>query len=207
MRDAGLRETAVDIVAPLHGRADAVAIAEIDVVSHADFVAVIHDRRAGQRKQQPIHQLDSAAVVAEQRRQPPADAELIRVPRIARRRRDTCSRALRRSPSPASARRDCGGTCAHWHVSGIAGVCVEDVDDRKAVLHVQRHEQPRHQRKMKRHVAFVAVAEIRDRVFRPLIRFREQHAVRVMLRRCAARIAFRNACVSGRFSQFVPSRS
>ena len=34
-------ETRVAIGAPLHGRANAVAIAEIDIVAHADFVAVV----------------------------------------------------------------------------------------------------------------------------------------------------------------------
>ena len=50
-----------------------------------------------------------------------------------------------------------------------------DVDDRKAVFLRQRHVHARHHREVERHVAFIAVAEIRPRVFRPLIRFREQH--------------------------------
>ena len=69
-----------------------------------------------------------------------------------------------------------------------------------------RHEHARHDREMERHVALVAVAEIGDGVFRPLIRFRQQHPVRYFASTCA-RSFFRNACVSGRFSQFVPSRS
>ena len=55
---------------------------------------------------------------------------------------------------------------------------LEDVDDRKAVFHVHGHEQPRHHREMKGHVAFVAVAEICDRIFGPLIRLGQQHAIR-----------------------------
>ena len=54
---------------------------------------------------------------------------------------------------------------------------LEDVDDRKPILHLQRHEHSRHERKMEIHVRLVAVAEIRDGVFRPLIRLREQHAI------------------------------
>ena len=42
----------VFIRAPLHRRADAVAVAEINVFAHADFVAVINHRRSGQRQQQ-----------------------------------------------------------------------------------------------------------------------------------------------------------
>ena len=51
-----------------------------------------------------------------------------------------------------------------------------DVGDRKAVLAPDRHVHARHQRKMERHVAFVAVAEIFLGVFRPLIGLGEQHA-------------------------------
>ena len=60
----------------MHRRAHAVAIAEIDVVAHADLVAVIDDRRAGKRKQQAVQQLDPPAVVVHQRRQPAADADV-----------------------------------------------------------------------------------------------------------------------------------
>ena len=53
---------------------------------------------------------------------------------------------------------------------------IEDVDDRKAILHLQRHEHPRHERKMEIHVRRVAFAEISDRVFRPLIGLGQKHA-------------------------------
>ena len=45
----------------------------------------------------------------------------------------------------------------------------EDVDDWEPVLHADRHEQPRYQRKVEVHVAFVALPEIGDSVFGPLI--------------------------------------
>ena len=54
---------------------------------------------------------------------------------------------------------------------------LENVDDREPVFHAQRHEQPRHQRKMKRHVALVAGAEIGDRILRPLVGLSEQHTI------------------------------
>jgi len=43
----GRREARVAIVRPLHRRAHAVAVAEIDVVAHADLVAVVDDRLPG----------------------------------------------------------------------------------------------------------------------------------------------------------------
>ena len=52
----------------------------------------------------------------------------------------------------------------------------EDVDDRKSILHLQRHEHPRHEREMEVHVRLVALPEIFDRVFRPLVRLGEKHA-------------------------------
>ena len=45
------RKAGVAIGAPLHRGAHAVAIAEIDVVAHADLIAVIEDGRARQREQ------------------------------------------------------------------------------------------------------------------------------------------------------------
>ena len=87
------------------------------------------------------------------------------------------------------------------------GRLLQDVDDREAILHLQRHEEPRHDGEVEVHVALVAVAEIRRGVLGPLVRLGEQHAVADTSRRTCARSFFRNACVSGRFSQFVPSRS
>ncbi len=62
-------------------------------------------------------------------------------------------------------------------VGGNLGRLAENIDDRKAIFHVHRHKNARHQRKMKRHVAFVAGAEIAHRFLRPLVGFREQHAI------------------------------
>ena len=70
-----------------------------------------------------------------------------------------------------------------------------------------RHEEPRHQREVERHVALVAIAEICDRILRPLVRLRQQHPVRDSCASMCARSFFRKSCVSGRFSQLVPSRS
>ena len=65
---------------------------------------------------------------------------------------------------------------------------IEDVDDRKTIFHVHRHENARHHREMKRHVTLVAGAEIGDRLFRPLIRLGEQHAIAVFLVDMAAQL-------------------
>ena len=72
----GAREARVAVARPLHGGAHAIAVAEVEVVSHSDLVAVIDDRRARQREQQRVHQLDAAPVVFEQRRETAADAEV-----------------------------------------------------------------------------------------------------------------------------------
>ena len=130
----GAREAGVAVGAPLHGRAHAVAVAEINVVAHPDLVAVINHRRARQREQQRVHQLDAAAIVLQQRRQPAANAEIDAHLAIARVDCDTCSRALRRSPFPASARRDCAGTSPTGSCRGSPGVCCKNVDDRDSDL-------------------------------------------------------------------------
>ena len=45
------REAGVSIGAPLHWSANTVSVAKINVVAHADFVAVIDDRRTGEREE------------------------------------------------------------------------------------------------------------------------------------------------------------
>ena len=52
-----------------------------------------------------------------------------------------------------------------------------------------RHEQPRHEREVKIHVAFIAVAEILGGVFRPLIRLGQQHAIAEVLVDVCAHVA------------------
>ena len=59
----------------------------------------------------------------------------------------------------------------------MAGVCSRMSMIGIAILHADRHEQARHDRKMEGHVALVAVAEVGDGIFRPLVRLRQQHAV------------------------------
>ncbi len=69
------REPGIPIGTPLHGSADAVAVPEINVVAHSDLIAVINDRSAGHREQQSIHHLDTRAIIAKQRSEPPPDAQ------------------------------------------------------------------------------------------------------------------------------------
>ena len=75
----------VAIGAPLHRSSNAVPIAQINVFTHPDFVAVVNHRSPGQRKEQGVHQLDSPPVVPQQRRKTAADSEVdlgLRVVRI-----------------------------------------------------------------------------------------------------------------------------
>src|SRR5579862_292112 len=45
------RKSSVPVAVPLHRSANAIAIAEIDVVAHSDFIAVVKNGRSGKRKQ------------------------------------------------------------------------------------------------------------------------------------------------------------
>ena len=47
-------KAAVAVNGPLHRRAHAIAVAQINVIAHADFVTVIQRRRAGHRQQHAV---------------------------------------------------------------------------------------------------------------------------------------------------------
>ena len=71
----------------------------------------------------------------------------------------------------------------HWQPGRYRRCLSQDLRDRVALLAPHRHEDARHQREMKGHVALVAadgrIAEVFDHVGGPLVRLGEQHAVRV----------------------------
>ena len=174
----GPGEAGVSVGAPLHRRADAVSVAQVDVVAHAELVAVVDDGRPGQREQERVHELDHPAVVAEERREPAADAQvdarlgIVRVGAVhvvALLVGDHLERQLvvvSQEDRPLAALRDRRGLG-------------EDVDERIAVLHPHGHEHARHEREVEGHVALVAVAEVGDGVLGPLVRLGEQHPVGV----------------------------
>ena len=175
----GAREAAVAVVGPLHRRAHAVAVAQMHVVAHADLVAVVQHRRAGQGQQQRRHEFDAAAVALQQRCEAPAYAEI--QPRA----------LIGRIGFPEIVALGVGD-----HLQGQLVVVAQedgplrqrrrrrrlaqDVADREAVFLRDRHVHARHQRKVERHVAFVVAAEIFQHVLGPLVRFGEQHAVGIV---------------------------
>src|SRR5918995_2582797 len=70
------REASVPIGTPLHGGADAVSVAEIDVVTHADLVTVVDNRGSGQRTKQGVHKFYASPTVAQEWREPMPDPEV-----------------------------------------------------------------------------------------------------------------------------------
>src|ERR1700674_3001051 len=72
----GRRKTGVAIRAPLHWSTYSIPIAQIDVVSHPDFIAIVNDWRSGKGKQQCIIQFDSASMIAKQRRKSPSNTQI-----------------------------------------------------------------------------------------------------------------------------------
>ena len=169
-------EAGVAVAAPLHGRAHAVAVAQVDVVPHPDLVAVVEDRRPRQREQERHHQLDLAPVVAQQRREPPADPDVDAhlpvlgvdaVHVVALLVGDHLERQL---VVVAEKERPLGRR-------GDRRRLRQDVHDGEPILHPERHEHPGHQGKVERHVAFVSFAEIRGRVLGPLVGLGEEHPV------------------------------
>ena len=72
----GAGKPGVSIRTPVHGRAYAVAVPQIDIVSHADFVSVVNHRCPGNGKKQAVHQFNSSAVIAQKGGKSAADAQV-----------------------------------------------------------------------------------------------------------------------------------
>ena len=173
------REAAVAVARPLHRRAHAVAVAEVDVVAHRDLVAVVEDRRARQAEEHRVQQLDLVAAAVHERREPPADADVELHPRVLRVLGvhvvallvgDHLERQLvvvAQEQAPLAVDRD---------VRRLG----EDLEDRRGLLAAQAHEHPRHDGEVEGHVALVAVAEVVDDVGGPLVGLGEQHPVGVL---------------------------
>ena len=174
----GPREARVAVAGPLHGRAHAVAVAQIDVVAHPDLVPVVNDGRAGKGQQDAVHQLQPPAVVVEQGRQPAAGADVDAHLRIVAIRQvhvvalflghhlERQLVVVAQEETPLA-------------IVGNVGGLPHDLDHRVAVLETQGHEEPGHERKVEGHVAFVARAEIGQHVARPLVGLGQDHAVAV----------------------------
>src|SRR5690606_32176100 len=71
-----LRKPGVLVRTPLHWSAYPMSIAQINIVAHPNFVAIIDDGRAGHGKEKAIEKLDLTSVVAKQRRQSVADTQV-----------------------------------------------------------------------------------------------------------------------------------
>ena len=125
-------------------------------------------------------QLDLVAPVVEQRREPPADADVDLHPRVLGVLRvhvvallvgDHLERQLvvvAQEQAPLA-------------VVGDGRGALEDLVDRRGLLAAQRHEHARHDREVEGHVALVAVAEVLDDVLGPLVGLGQQHAVGVLV--------------------------
>ena len=72
----GAGKTGVAVRAPLHRRAHAVAVAEINIVAHADLIAVVDHRGSRQRKEEAVEQFHFSAIIVQQRSQAPANAQI-----------------------------------------------------------------------------------------------------------------------------------
>ena len=175
----GLGEAGIAVGAPLHWRAHAVAVAQVNVVAHADFVAVVQDGRSGQRHQQEVHQFDLVAVVVHQRRQAAADADIDAHARI------DGVHAVHVVALAAGDHLQRQFVVVAQEDRPLAGIrdvrrLPHDLDDGMPVLLRHRHEDARHDGEVVGHVAFVAVAEVLAHVLRPLVGLGQQHAVLVV---------------------------
>ena len=171
----GAGKARVAVRTPLHRRTDAVAVAQEDIVPHPDLVPVVDDRRARQREEQAVHELNLIPVVPQQRMETAPDAQVDArlgvvgvdpVHVVALLVRDHLQGELimiAQEQGPLAILRN-GGRLS------------EDIDNREPVFHAHGHEHAWHKREMESHVALVAVPKIRRGVLGPLVGFGQEHA-------------------------------
>ena len=133
----------------------------------------------GKLNRMRVQQLDAAAVVVHQGRQPAADADVDAHARVGRvgevhvvalvvgdhLQREFIVVAQEQAPLA---------------VIGNGRRLRHDVGDGQPVFLAQRHVDARHEREVERHVALVAVAEIRPHVGGPLVGLGQDQAVRIL---------------------------
>ena len=76
-RPVAFREAGMRLGRPLHRRAGAIALGQIEIVAHRDFIAVADHRRPRQRAHQAIGQFQPPPVASQHRRQPAANAAVV----------------------------------------------------------------------------------------------------------------------------------
>ena len=176
----GPGKPSITVCTPLHRGPHTVPVPEVEVVPHADLIAVVEDRGAREREQQAVHELDRPAVVSQERRQPPADPEVHASLRVDREQPvhvvavlvgDHLQRQLvvvSQKQGPLTG-------------LGNRGRLLGDVDDGEAILALDGHEQPWHEGEVEGHVTLVRGAEIGACILRPLVGLGQEHPVREAL--------------------------
>ena len=171
-------ETGVAIGAPLHGGADGVAVAKVDVVAHGDLVAVVEDGGAGEAEQEGVEELDTLTAVVEQGGEAAADAgvdahagvggvgEVHVVALVGGDHLEGEFVVVAEEEAPLAGVGDGGGLR-------------DDVGDGKTVFLSEGHVDARHEGEVEGHVALVTVAEVGADVGGPLVGFGEDEAVGV----------------------------
>ncbi len=169
----------IAVRAPLHRGAHPVPIPQVVVVPHAEFVAVVDDRRPREGKEEDVHQLDLPPVIPHERRQPAPDAEVdpgAGVPGIDAVHVVALLVGHHLQGQLVVVAQEEPPLAALGYRRGL----LENIDDGEAVFHLQRHEHARHQGEMEGHVTGVTLAEVADGILRPLVRFGQQEPVGVV---------------------------
>jgi hypothetical protein len=172
----GVGEAGVPVAVPLHRRAHRIAVTEVDVVAHADLVAVVDDGSSRHGEEEPVHHLDELAVVAQEGGQATPDAHV-----------DPRLRILRVGPVHVvpllvgdHLERELVVVAEKERplaVGRLGGALRQDVDHGEAILLPGRHEHARHEREVKGHVAHVALAHVLDGILGPLVGLGQEHPV------------------------------
>src|SRR5712672_1744769 len=76
-RPRAFGKTAVRLVRPLHSRPRTIAFRQVEIVPHAEFIAIANHRSSRQREHQAIGELEAALISSQHRGKATSDSAII----------------------------------------------------------------------------------------------------------------------------------
>ncbi len=172
----GVRETSISVTAPLHGRAHAVTVTQVDIIPHPYFVPVVEYWRSREGKEEALHEFDLSPLVPQKGCETASDPQVdphLRivgigtvhiVPLLVRDHLQGQLIVIAKEERPLAR-------------LGNRRRLFQHVDDGSTIFHSDGDEHPGHHRKVEGHMGLVSLSEVSGSILGPLVGLGQQHWV------------------------------